>query len=162
MLRLSHRNHGNLLIRGGLHIKAVLHRCPRGEAAFEKLAIQSMDLICILYLPQVDRGRYDIGEIEVGFLQIVQKIAHGLSQLQIQVRRNNPLVGDEPAFARHIVGVAVENAGAGGRTGRARLDPLKRWTRQALTGERSTQNSTRLLISPSWASSSGLRGRLSA
>jgi hypothetical protein len=49
MLRLPHRNHGNLTAHSGLHIEAVLQRCPRGEAALEKLAIESRT-------PQLHRG----------------------------------------------------------------------------------------------------------
>src|ERR1700753_4057426 len=85
--------------------------------ALKELAVCRVHSIGVRHLAQIDGTKNNIREIHVGFLQSIQKIAHGLSQLQLKVGRDYSLIWNEAIFSREIQRVAIKNAGAGGGAG---------------------------------------------
>src|SRR5262245_47498839 len=69
---------------------------------------------------EIDRCGDDLIEVQVGFLQIVEKIAHRLTSLVGGFRHVDSTVRpwDETALGRAVEGVTGKNAGTSGRTRR--------------------------------------------
>src|ERR1700757_1835343 len=95
---LFYRNKGNLLGSLVVGLKILLQHRPRRIFPFEEFSVQRVHAIFILYLTKVDGAENNVGKIHVGLLEAIEKIAHGLTKLQIEVRRNDALAGNEPVF----------------------------------------------------------------
>src|SRR5579872_1611196 len=65
MLRLTHRDEGDLLGRRGLGIKAVLQAGTGREGARVELAVERLDLVQVLDVAHIDDCPHDIGKILV-------------------------------------------------------------------------------------------------
>src|SRR5580698_5727015 len=118
MFLRSNRDKRNLLGSLSRHVCILLQSTTRGKLIFKELSIKLIHPARVLNVPQINCGRYDIGKSHVSFLKAIQKVAHGLSQLQFKIWRHDSLVWNEPIFGREIKGVAVENARTGSRARR--------------------------------------------
>ena len=114
---MFYRDEGDLLGSFIVHFEVLLQYRSGRITTLKKLAVYRVHSIGVLYLSQIDGTENNIGEIHVSFLQSIQKIAHGLPQLQLKVRRDYSLIRNEAIFSGEIQSVAIENAGAGGGTG---------------------------------------------
>src|SRR5450432_1640484 len=111
MFLSSHRNKRNLFGSLRLQVGILLQSRSRGKPVLKELSIEIVHAIRVLNLPQINCGKYDIGKTQVSFLQAVQKIAHGLPKLQLEIGCHDSLVWNEAIFGGKIKGVAIENAG---------------------------------------------------
>src|SRR5436190_545444 len=75
----------DLLFGFRFFVKALLQGGSRRKTILKESAIEFIHPVIILHLFQIDRGPDHIRKIHSRFLQAVQEIAHGLSQLQFKI-----------------------------------------------------------------------------
>ena len=74
--------------------------CDENRRAHSEEQLRRLRIASASIAASSSRGSTILGL--VGFEGGIQEIAHGLSQLQIEKRSNDPLVGDKPTFGGKI------------------------------------------------------------